>query len=124
MNMLRFGGCEFDPTTGELRRDDRLIRLRPQPAAVLVYLAARRGRVVSRDELRHQLWGGDIYVQFDAGLNSCMKQIRRALADDARSPTYIETLWRRGYRFLPAVDHFHFDDDDALVRPVRDSIRI
>jgi DNA-binding winged helix-turn-helix (wHTH) protein len=102
--MLRFGACEFDPVSGELCRDGTLVRLRPQPAAILGYLAARRGRVVSREELRRHLWGTAVYVRFDLGLNSCMKQIRRALTDDPRSPIYIETLWRRGYRFLPPVD--------------------
>lgn len=121
--MLTFGACEFDPASGELRRDGRFVRLRPQPAAILAYLAAQRGRVVSRDDLRQHLWGNTVHVRFDLGLNSCMKQIRRALADDRRSPKYIETLWRRGYRFLPPVHHFDPDTDSVQPRQWREAVR-
>ena len=107
--MITFGGCRFDPVSGEVRRDDRLVRLRPQPAAVLAYLVERRGQVVSRDELRAHLWGTDVHVRFDLGVNSCIKQIRRALGDDPRSPVYIETLYTRGYRFLPSIEQVEND---------------
>jgi DNA-binding winged helix-turn-helix (wHTH) protein len=117
--VLRFGACQFDPVSGDVRRDGRLVRLRPQPAAVLTYLVNRRGVVVSRDELRQHLWGASVHVGFDLGLNSCVKQIRRALGDSARSPVYIETLTRRGYRFLPSVDRA---DEDAE-RPAQQIVR-
>ncbi|MFL6231762.1 MAG: transcriptional regulator, partial [Thermoanaerobaculia bacterium] len=76
--------------------------LQPQPARVLELLARRSGEVVSREEIRETVWG-ESFVDFDASLNFCIKQIRRALGDSATAPTYIETLPRRGYRFLLPV---------------------
>ena len=76
--------------------------LQPQPARVLELLARRSGEVVSREEIRELVWG-ESFVDFDAGLNFCIKQIRRALEDSATAPRYVETLPRRGYRFLPPV---------------------
>jgi DNA-binding winged helix-turn-helix (wHTH) protein len=100
MPLYRFDGFEFDSVTGELVKDGRCVRLRPQPARVLEHLLVRRGQLVSREELRRAIWPDGTYVQFDDGLNSCIKQIRAALADD-RSPTaYIETLIKRGFRFV------------------------
>jgi DNA-binding winged helix-turn-helix (wHTH) protein len=83
------------------------VRLRPQPCAVLVYLAEHTGSFVSRQELHRHLWREGTFVHFDQGLNSCIKQVRRALGDNRRVPTYIETLPRRGYRFLVPV---HVED--------------
>ena len=80
------------------------MRLRPQPCRVLAVILSRPGRLVTRDEIRLAVWPSDVFVRFDLGLNSCLKQIRRALGDTARSPTYLETLNGRGYRFIgPAV---------------------
>ena len=105
VRVLVFGGCQFTPATGELARPGTRTRLRPQAGAVLTYLAERPGAVVNRVELRTLLWGDGVHVNFDRGLNSCMRQIRRALGDNPRRPSYIETLPRRGYRFVakPAV---------------------
>ncbi|MGH2897493.1 MAG: winged helix-turn-helix domain-containing protein, partial [Solirubrobacteraceae bacterium] len=101
--LLRFGIYELDPRSGELRRDGTPVRLPPQPFRVLFLLAGRRGEVVTREEIRQELWGNDTFVDFDGGLNFCINQIRRALRDSAESPRFVHTLPRRGYRFLASV---------------------
>ncbi len=98
--VLRFGVFALDTGSGELRKSGILVKLRQQPATVLALLASRPGRVVTREELRAQVWGGDTFVDFDQGLNYCIKEIRAALSDSADSPLYVETLPRRGYRFI------------------------
>lgn len=101
---LRFGVFELDVDTGELRRAGRLVHLQPQALRVLVALVERPGQVVSRDELRQLLWGSGTFVSFDRSLNFCLSSLRRALRDDARSPRFVETLPRLGYRFIAPVD--------------------
>ena len=103
MPVYRFDGFEFDSATGELDRDGRCVRLRPQPARVLEHLLVRHGQLVSRDELRRAIWPEGTYVHYDYGLSSCIKQIRAALADGQSAEGYIETLVKRGFRFLPPV---------------------
>jgi DNA-binding winged helix-turn-helix (wHTH) protein len=103
MPIYRFGDCALDTGSGELRRGGRRIRLRPQPAAVLEYLLRHPGEVVSREDLRRAIWPEGTFVHFDHGLNSCVKQLRAALGEDRVAPRYIETLTRRGYRFVAAV---------------------
>ena len=103
MAVLRFGVFELDPETGELWRRGRRIHLAAQPARVLSLLASRAGQLVSRDDLRRHVWGDSTFVDFDHGLNFCIASIRSALNDDARSPRFIETVPRRGYRFLAEV---------------------
>jgi DNA-binding winged helix-turn-helix (wHTH) protein len=103
VSVLRFGPFEFDTTSGELHRGDERIRLRPQPAAVLACLAGRAGELVSREELHRIVWGDQVHVNYDQGLNSCIKQVRRALGETCAT-TYLETLPRRGYRFLVPVE--------------------
>ena len=109
MPILRFGPFDLDAVSRELRRSGDRVDLRPQPCAVLVYLAQCAGRFVSRQELHRHLWGDHTHVHFDQGLNSCIKQIRRALGDSRSTPTYIETLSRRGYRFLATVETIEED---------------
>ncbi len=99
----RFGVFDFDPATGELRRDGVQVKLQPQPARVLAMLTARPGEVVSRDELRQLVWADGTFVDFERGLNFCVAQIRSALGDSAESPRFVETLPRRGYRFIAPV---------------------
>jgi eukaryotic-like serine/threonine-protein kinase len=101
---LRFGVFELALASGELRKSGALVRLRHQPAKVLAHLACRPGRVVTRDELQSAVWGGDTFVDFDQGLNYCIKEIRAALSDSAETPLYVETLPRRGYRFIAPVE--------------------
>ena len=100
---IRFGLFELDPATGDLRREGRPVRLQPQPARVLALLASRPGEVVTREELRQQIWNDGTFVDFERGLNFCISQIRTALNDSADSPRFIETLPRRGYRFIAPV---------------------
>jgi DNA-binding winged helix-turn-helix (wHTH) protein len=101
--MLRFGDFLLDPATGELRRNDVVIPLEPQPASVLTALVSRPGTLVTREELRAAVWPDGTHVEFDQSLNYCIRQVRAALNDDARRPEFIETVSRRGYRFVAPV---------------------
>ena len=103
MTRVRFGVFEFDADTSELRRDGVSVRLQPQPARVLALLLARAGELVTRDELRQKVWGDETFVDFERGLNFAVAQIRSALGDSASSPRFIETVPRRGYRFIAPV---------------------
>jgi TolB-like protein/DNA-binding winged helix-turn-helix (wHTH) protein/Flp pilus assembly protein TadD len=98
----RFGIFEVDLRSGELRRDGIRVPLQEQPFRLLAFLIARPGEVVSRDELREQLWPSE-FVDFDHGLNTAVRKLRAALDDSADSPRFIETLARRGYRFIAPV---------------------
>jgi DNA-binding winged helix-turn-helix (wHTH) protein/TolB-like protein len=102
-NRLRFGPFELDPDGGQLRRSGAPIRLSPQPLKLLVLLASRAGDVVSRDEIRSRLWGSETFVDFEQGVNHCIRSIRSVLEPGPHSPTYIETVPRRGYRFVAPV---------------------
>jgi DNA-binding winged helix-turn-helix (wHTH) protein/tetratricopeptide (TPR) repeat protein len=102
-NSIVFGGFELSPATGELRQRGDLVKLPPQPFKVLELLARRSGDVVTRTEIRDHLWSGDTFVDFEQGLNFCIRQIREALGDTADAPRFIETLPRRGYRFVMPV---------------------
>jgi len=97
---LRFGPFTLDVHAMELRKFDHRIRLRPQALTLLIHLVKRAGELVTREELRNQLWGADTFVDFEHGLNFCIRQIRRALGESAASPRFIETVPRRGYRFM------------------------
>ena len=98
-----FGGFEFDPASGELRRGDRIVPLQPQPARLLAAIVLRAGSLVPREELRDAVWGDATHVDFNRGLNYCVRHLRAALGDDARQPRFIETVARRGYRFIAPV---------------------
>lgn len=100
---LRFGVFELDLQTGELRKSGHKIALRPQASRVLAMLATRPDQLVTREELKEEIWGHETFVDFENGLNLCIRQIRAALNDDADTPRYIETLPRRGYRFIAPV---------------------
>ena len=101
---LRFGVFELDPKAGELRKKGMKIRLQGQPVDILVMLLERPGETVTREELQEKLWPADTFVDFEQGLNNAMKRLRAALDDDAESPHFIETLPRRGYRFIAPVE--------------------
>jgi DNA-binding winged helix-turn-helix (wHTH) protein len=106
MGLYRFGHrdvFEFDSETGEVRGDGRCVRLRPQPARALEHLLQRHGELVSRAELRRALWPEGTFVHFDDGLNSCIKQLRAALGDSRAASRYVETLVKRGFRFVAPV---------------------
>jgi TolB-like protein/DNA-binding winged helix-turn-helix (wHTH) protein/Flp pilus assembly protein TadD len=100
---LRFGVFELDLRAGELRKYGMRVRLQEQPFQVLAMLLARHGEVVSREELQKKLWPADTFVDFDHGLNKAVNKIRDALGDSAESPRFVETVARRGYRFLAEV---------------------
>jgi DNA-binding winged helix-turn-helix (wHTH) protein len=100
---IRFGPFELDVEAAELRKNRTLIKLQPQPAKVLVLLTQRAGHVVTREEIRRCVWNDATFVDFERGINFSINQIRSALADDAEKPRYIETLPRRGYRFVASV---------------------
>ena len=101
---VRFGPFELDVRTGELRRDGTSLKLQPQPAKVLQLLVARAGEIVTRQDLAQQVWSSDTFVDFDQGLNYAIRQIRTALDDDAERPRYLETLPKRGYRFIAQIE--------------------
>jgi DNA-binding winged helix-turn-helix (wHTH) protein len=101
---FRFAAFEVDPEAGELRKNGVLVRLPPQPFRLLLLLASRAGHVVSRDEIKKQLWGDDTFVDFDQGVNFSIRQIREALGDTADDSRYVQTVPRRGYKFLVSVE--------------------
>jgi len=100
---LRFGVFELDPRAGELRKHGVRVRLQEQPFQVLATLLEHPGEIVTREELQKKLWPADTFVDFDHGLNKVINKIREALSDSAESPRFVETVARRGYRFLAEV---------------------
>ena len=115
LTRFRFGVFEFDPETPELRKSGRLVRLRPQGLKLLRLLISRPREVIAREDIARFLWDAGVFVDFDQGVNHTVKQVRAALGDDAESPRYIETLPRRGYRFIAPVE--------ALVAPKEAIVR-
>lgn len=106
---FQFGPFEIRPATGELWKDGRRIRLAPQPFQVLALIVEREGNLVARDAVRTAVWTDGTTVEFDQGLNYCLRQIRLALGDDARQPRYVETVPKRGYRLLVPVEPIRRD---------------
>jgi len=101
--IFRFGVFEADASSGELRKAGTRLRLQGQPFQVLLLLLERPGVVISREEIREKLWPSDTFVDFDHSLNTIINKIREALNDSAANPRFVETLAKRGYRFLPPV---------------------
>lgn len=101
--VLRFGVFEVDLAAAELRKSGARVRLQEQPFQILTLLLERPGEIVSREDLRQKLWPADTFVDFDHSLNTAVNKLREALGDSASSPRYVETLARRGYRFLAPV---------------------
>ena len=101
--IVRFGIFEVDLRSGELRRNGVKVRLQEQPFQIVTLLLERPGEVVTREELRTRLWPGDTFVDFDHSLNAAVRRLRDALGDDADNPRFVETLPRRGYRFIGLV---------------------
>jgi len=102
--IFRFGAYEADPGSGELRKSGVRLRVQDQPFQVLLVLLGRPTEVVTREELRQKLWPADTFVDFDHSLNTVINKLREVLNDSAANPRFIETLSRRGYRFLPPVE--------------------
>ena len=102
--LFRFGMFELDSDTGELRKEGKSRpRIRDQALQILIMLLEKSDEVVSRDELRERLWASDTFVDFDHGLNTAINQVRTALGDSAANPKFIQTVPRRGYRFIGPV---------------------
>ena len=102
--IVRFGVFELDTEAQQLRKNGRTVRLQPQPFRLLTLLATEAPRLVTREEIRAALWKEDTFVDFDQGVNFAIRQVRDALDDDADRPLYLETVPKRGYRFLAPVD--------------------
>jgi DNA-binding winged helix-turn-helix (wHTH) protein len=102
--IVRFGPFETNLHTGETRKYGIRIRLGGQPTQILTTLLERPGEVITREELRHQLWADDTFVEFENGLNNAVKKLRSALGDSADKPLYVETLPRVGYRFVAPIE--------------------
>jgi DNA-binding winged helix-turn-helix (wHTH) protein len=115
--LLRFGVFEVDLAAGELRKNGARIRLQEQPFQVLTTLLQNAGQVVTRESLRETIWNSDTFVDFDHSLNTAINKIRDALGDSASSPRFVETLARRGYRFLASVDTIETLDPPPPTQP-------
>src|SRR5258708_2266662 len=101
--LYRFGLFSADTESGRLLREGIRVKLQDQPFRVLCLLLEHAGQVVTREELRQSLWSSDTYVEFDGSLNAALKRLRFALGDSAENPIFIETLPKRGYRFVAPV---------------------
>src|SRR3954469_23531365 len=99
----RFGAFEVEGRTAELRRNGVAIRLQEQPSQLLLYLLQHAGEIVTREDLRTQLWPADTFVDFDHALNTAVMKLREALGDSSEKPLYIQTMPRKGYRFVAPV---------------------
>jgi TolB-like protein/DNA-binding winged helix-turn-helix (wHTH) protein/Tfp pilus assembly protein PilF len=117
-NVISFGTYELNPYSGELRKEGMRIRLEGQPLAILQVLLGRPGELVTREELQKKLWPADTFVDFEHSLNAAVKRLRAALGDSTEQPRYIETLARRGYRFVAPVNSI--DADGKKERPLTD----
>jgi DNA-binding winged helix-turn-helix (wHTH) protein len=113
----RFGLYEADVASGELRKNGSKLRLQEQPFQVLVALLERPGEVLTREELRLRLWPADTFVDFDHSLNTAINKLRDALGDTANNPRFIETLAKRGYRFIAPVQSESPDEPVAAASP-------
>ncbi|HXA50976.1 MAG TPA: winged helix-turn-helix domain-containing protein [Candidatus Acidoferrum sp.] len=112
-SIVRFGFFEVDLQAGELHRQGRKVKLQEQPFQVLVILLKRAGEVVTREDLQKALWPADTFVDFERGLNRAINKLREALGDDPDSPRFIETLPRRGYRFIAGIDAASAQEEEA-----------
>ena len=119
---VRFAQFEFDRATGELYREGTRIRLQEQPAQILSALLEQPGDIVTRDRLRERLWSADTFVDYEHGLNTAVKKLRQALGDSAEAPAFIETLARRGYRFIGQAETLAITDTAALPVPEASAI--
>src|SRR5947207_7295919 len=117
--LLRFSVFEVDLAAGELRKNGIKIRLQEQPFQILAFLLGRPGELVTRQDLRDKLWSNDTFVDFDHSLNTAINKLREALGDSASSPRFVETVARRGYRFLASVEQVKLASElHANTKPV------
>jgi Tol biopolymer transport system component/DNA-binding winged helix-turn-helix (wHTH) protein len=120
--VIRFGDFSADGETGELFRKGVKVRLQGQPFEILLILLGRPGKVVTREELRSKLWPSDTFVDFEHGLNAAVNRLREALADSADEPRFIETVPRKGYRFVGKVDDSRTTEKTAKTPPEPESL--
>ena len=102
---FQFGAFQLDARAGELRKRGVRLKLQDQPLHILTILLERAGEVVTREEIQSRLWRENTYVDFDNAINSAVRKLRDALGDEAENPRFIETLARRGYRFIAPVSY-------------------
>jgi DNA-binding winged helix-turn-helix (wHTH) protein len=121
---FRFGEFELDVDAGDLRRNNRRLKLQPQPFKLLLLLVRRAGNLVSREEIRRELWPDGTFVDFDQSVNFSIKQIRDVLGDSAERPLYIETVPRRGHRFIAPLATGREEKRPAIVFPGATGIRL
>ena len=107
-SQLRFGAYHVDLRTGELRKHGHKVRLAGRPFQILAMLIEQPGELLTRKELQSKLWPADTFVDFEHGVNAAVQTLRRALCDSHKKPRFIETLPRRGYRFIAAIDATEF----------------
>src|SRR5579862_6308606 len=117
--LIRFGLFELDLRSGELQKQGRKIRLEGQPVQVLICLLENPGELVTRETLHQRLWPADTFVNFEQGLNAAVKRLRQALSDSADNPRFVETLPRRGYRFIAPIQMVA-EPGDAPAVPVNE----
>lgn len=115
VRIMRFESFELDIYAGELRKRGIRLRVRGQPLKVLAALLIRAGDLVTREELRAEIWHGDTFVDFDHSLHNAIARLREVLGDSAEKPRYIETIPRRGYRFIGRVDTNQSQDSAATL---------
>ena len=118
---LRFAGFELDQQTHELLRNGRAVKLAPQALRLLEFLANRPGRLLTREEIRQEIWSEKTFVDFEQGINKSIRQIRDALNDDVERPRFVETLPRRGYRFIASVG---YPENHSTTVPAIDSTHV
>ena len=121
---FRFGEFELNVEAGELRRNNRRLKLQPQPFKLLVLLVRRAGNLVSREDIRHELWPDGTFVDFDQSVNFSIKQIRDVLGDSADRPLYLETVPRRGHRFIAPTASSLEPHRAAVILPGATGIRL
>jgi len=117
--LVRFGIFEFDPSALQLRKGRLPVRLRPQALKLLRMFVSRPRQVITREAIHQELWSSDVHVDFEQGVNHTIKQLRAALGDDAGAPRYIETLTRRGYRFIAPIDVVPSVENNAPAAPAQ-----
>jgi DNA-binding winged helix-turn-helix (wHTH) protein len=103
-HILRFGIFELDSEAEQLLKNGRLVRLQPKPFKLLCLLAGQAGKLVTREDIQKALWSSETFVDFEQGVNFAVKQVREALGEEADRPLYIQTVPKRGYRFVAPVD--------------------
>ena len=121
-NILRFGLFELDTAAHQLFKNGHVVRLQPKPFKLLCLLVDQAGKLVTREEIQKALWSAETFVDFDQGVNFAVKQVREALGEDSDRPTYIQTVPKRGYRFVAPVDRTpqNAPAADAVYRPETD----